>query len=156
MLMRFTSTPLLLHQRHELAQSLVSFFSYIHTHNYTHWSRDLTRMFLTSCNGTREKWEIRVLAYQFDRAWEMDVERSSRCNCMVNFLQEERYMLTAFDLLHELLNNGRDAQAIRLKVLFFDPSQLSPDQISCFNSLRKTNVIGRQRVFSRQRSQQGK
>lgn len=66
----------------------------------------------------------------------MDVERSSLCNCVVNFLLEERYLLTAFELLHELLDDGRDAQAIRLKEFFSDPSQFPPDQISRFNSLR--------------------
>ncbi|KAK9272038.1 hypothetical protein L1049_002407 [Liquidambar formosana] len=66
----------------------------------------------------------------------MDVERSSLCNCVVNFLLEENYLLTAFELLHELLDDGRDAQAIRLKDFFSDPSQFPPDQISRFNTLR--------------------
>ncbi|GFY86766.1 HEAT repeat-containing protein [Actinidia rufa] len=66
----------------------------------------------------------------------MDVERSSLCNCVVNFLLEENYLLTAFELLHELLDDGRDAQAIRLKELFSDPTHFPPEQISRFNSLR--------------------
>ncbi|KNA11926.1 hypothetical protein SOVF_130650 [Spinacia oleracea] len=66
----------------------------------------------------------------------MDVERSSLCNCVVNFLLEENYLLSAFELLHELLDDGRDAQAIRLKEYFADPSLFPPDQISRFNSLR--------------------
>ncbi|EXC20527.1 LisH domain and HEAT repeat-containing protein KIAA1468-like protein [Morus notabilis] len=66
----------------------------------------------------------------------MDVERSSLCNCVVNFLLEENYLLTAFELLHELLDDGRDDQAIRLKEFFSNPSQFPPDQISRFNSLR--------------------
>ncbi|WCJ25320.1 HEAT repeat-containing protein [Euphorbia peplus] len=66
----------------------------------------------------------------------MDVERSSLCNCVVNFLIEENYLLTAFELLHELLDDGRDDHAIRLKDFFSDPSQFPPDQISRFNSLR--------------------
>ncbi|OVA14259.1 LisH dimerization motif [Macleaya cordata] len=60
----------------------------------------------------------------------MDVEKSSLCNCVVNFLLEENYLLSAFELLHELLDDGRDAQAIRLKEFFADPSQFPPDQIS--------------------------
>ncbi|KAI3900522.1 hypothetical protein MKW92_010404 [Papaver armeniacum] len=61
----------------------------------------------------------------------MDVEKSSLCNCVVNFLLEENYyLLSAFELLHELLDDGRDAQAIRLKEFFSDPSQFPPDQIS--------------------------
>ncbi|OMP04717.1 hypothetical protein COLO4_09374 [Corchorus olitorius] len=66
----------------------------------------------------------------------MDVERSSLCNCVVNFLLEENYLLTAFELLQELLDDGRDAQAIRLKEFFSDPSQFPADQISRYNSLR--------------------
>lgn len=66
----------------------------------------------------------------------MDVERSSLCNCVVNFLLEENYLLTAFELLHELLDDGRDALAIRLKEFFSDPSHFPPDQILRFNSLR--------------------
>ncbi|KAL5745067.1 hypothetical protein ACOSP7_026213 [Xanthoceras sorbifolium] len=66
----------------------------------------------------------------------MDVERSSLCNCVVNFLLEEKYLLTAFELLQELLDDGRDVQAIRLKDFFSDPSHFPPDLISRFNSLR--------------------
>ncbi|XP_054814249.1 uncharacterized protein LOC129314831 [Prosopis cineraria] len=66
----------------------------------------------------------------------MDVGRSSLCNCVVNFLLEENYLLTAFELLHELLDDGRYDQAIRLKEYFSDPSRFPPDQISRFNSLR--------------------
>ncbi|XP_057947736.1 uncharacterized protein LOC131143450 [Malania oleifera] len=66
----------------------------------------------------------------------MDVERSSLCNCVVNFLLEENYLLSAFELLHELLDDGRDAQAIRLKEFFSDQSHFPSDQISRFNSLR--------------------
>ncbi|XP_076882453.1 uncharacterized protein LOC143530932 [Bidens hawaiensis] len=66
----------------------------------------------------------------------MDVEKSSLCNCVVNFLLEENYLLSAFELLHELLDDGRDAQAIRLKEFFADPVQFPPDQISRFNTLR--------------------
>ncbi|RDX84637.1 LisH domain and HEAT repeat-containing protein, partial [Mucuna pruriens] len=66
----------------------------------------------------------------------MDVERSSLCNCVVNFLLEENYVLTAFELLHELLDDGRDDQAIRLKQYFSDPSLFPPDLISRLNSLR--------------------
>ncbi|XP_039039227.1 RAB11-binding protein RELCH homolog [Hibiscus syriacus] len=65
----------------------------------------------------------------------MDVERSSRCNFVVNFLLEENYLLTAFELLHELLEEGRDAQAIRLKEFFSDPSHFPVDQISRYSSL---------------------
>lgn len=66
----------------------------------------------------------------------MDVESSSLCNCVVNFLLEENYLLSAFELLHELLEDGRNDQAIRLKQFFSDPSRFPPDQISRFNSLR--------------------
>ncbi|PKU83044.1 hypothetical protein MA16_Dca007715 [Dendrobium catenatum] len=66
----------------------------------------------------------------------MNVERSSLCNCVVNFLLEEGYMLTAFELLHELIEDGRDDQAIRLREYFSDPSLFPSDQIARFNSIR--------------------
>lgn len=66
----------------------------------------------------------------------MDVERSSLCNCVVNFLLQENYLLTAFELLHELLEDGRHNQAIRLRDYFADPTLFPPDQISRLNSLR--------------------
>ncbi|KAL0343378.1 UNVERIFIED_CONTAM: RAB11-binding protein RELCH [Sesamum angustifolium] len=66
----------------------------------------------------------------------MDVQRSSLCNSVVNFLLEENYLLSAFELLHELLDDGRDDQAIRLKQFFSDPAHFPPDQVSRFNSLR--------------------
>ncbi|GMP28336.1 hypothetical protein CsSME_00003928 [Camellia sinensis var. sinensis] len=67
----------------------------------------------------------------------MDVEKSSLCNCVVNFLLEENYLLTAFELLHELLDDGLDDHAIRLKEFFSDPYQFPPDQISRYNALRE-------------------
>ncbi|XP_073221018.1 uncharacterized protein [Cicer arietinum] len=65
----------------------------------------------------------------------MQVDNSSLCNCVVNFLLEENYILTAFELLHELLDDGRHDQAIRLQQYFSDPSRFPPNQISRFNSL---------------------
>ncbi|QCD95161.1 protein phosphatase 2 [Vigna unguiculata] len=65
----------------------------------------------------------------------MEVERSSLCNCVVNFLLEENYLLTAFELLHELLDDGRQDQAIRLQHYFADSSRFPPNQISRVNSL---------------------
>ncbi|XP_020238059.1 RAB11-binding protein RELCH [Cajanus cajan] len=65
----------------------------------------------------------------------MEVERASLCNCVVNFLLEENYILTAFELLHELLDDGRHDQAIRLQQYFSDPSRFPPNQISRLNSL---------------------
>lgn len=77
----------------------------------------------------------------------MDVERSSLCNCVVNFLLEENYVLTAFELLHELLDDGRDAQAIRLKDFFSDPAHFPPDQITRFNSLRGSFLLSLSSLF---------
>ena len=65
-----------------------------------------------------------------------DVDRSSLCNFVVNFLLEENYFLTAFELLHELLDEGRHSQAIRLNRFFSDRFLFPPDQISRFNSLK--------------------
>ncbi|XP_073108606.1 uncharacterized protein [Elaeis guineensis] len=66
----------------------------------------------------------------------MDVEQSSLCNWVVNFLLEEKYLLTAFELLQELLEDGRHDQAIRLREFFSDPAHFPPDQIARFNTLR--------------------
>ncbi|KAJ4808089.1 LisH domain and HEAT repeat-containing protein KIAA1468 [Rhynchospora pubera] len=59
---------------------------------------------------------------------------ASLCNCVVNFLLEEGYQLTAFELLHELLEDGRHDHAIRLKNYFSDSEMFPPDQIARFNS----------------------
>ncbi|KAJ0959787.1 hypothetical protein J5N97_000526 [Dioscorea zingiberensis] len=66
----------------------------------------------------------------------MDVEKSSLCNCVVNFLLEENYLLTAFELLHELLDDGRDDQAIRLKTSSPTPPNSLPIRSLASNSLR--------------------
>ncbi|CAL9084218.1 unnamed protein product [Musa textilis] len=66
----------------------------------------------------------------------MDVERTSLCNCVVNFLLQENYLLTAFELLHELVEDGHHDQAIRLRNFFADPALFPSDQISRFNALR--------------------
>lgn len=94
----------------------------------------------STLNRSRENLKSECTGFNCESNWysefEMDVERSSLCNCVVNFLLEENYLLSAFELLHELLDDGRDDQAIRLKEYFSDPSQFPPDQISRFNSLR--------------------
>jgi transposase len=64
---------------------------------------------------------------------------ASMCNCVVNFLLEEGYQLTAFELLHELLEDGRHDHAIRLKNFFSDPEWFPPDQIARFNSSKGDN-----------------
>lgn len=66
----------------------------------------------------------------------MDVEKSSMCNFVVDFLLRENYLLTAFELLHELVEDGRDDQAIRLREFFSDTSIFPPDQIGRFSALR--------------------
>nr|ATG71052.1 HEAT repeat-containing protein [Cupressus sempervirens] len=66
----------------------------------------------------------------------MDVEKASLCNCVVNFLLEENYLLTAFELLHELLEDGRESHAIRLKDFFADSNKFPRDHISSLHNLR--------------------
>ncbi|XP_078428527.1 HEAT repeat-containing protein isoform X2 [Wolffia australiana] len=66
----------------------------------------------------------------------MDAEKSSLCNFVVDFLLRENYLLTAFELLHELVEDGRHDQAIRLRDFFSDSSVFPPDQIARYNSLR--------------------
>lgn len=64
------------------------------------------------------------------------MEQASLCNCVVNFLLEENYLLTAFELLHELLEDGRECHAARLKEFFADTSTFPPDQISRLHGLQ--------------------
>ncbi|XP_017405551.1 uncharacterized protein LOC108319049 [Vigna angularis] len=79
--------------------------------------------------------EIKVWEWREGCERMMEVERSSLFNCVVNFLLEENYLLTAFELLHELLDDGRHDQAIRLQNYFADPSRFPPNDISRLNSL---------------------
>ncbi|KAE9612784.1 putative transcription factor interactor and regulator LisH family [Lupinus albus] len=60
---------------------------------------------------------------------------SSVCNLVVKFLLEENYLLSAFELLHELIDNGHHIHAIRLQQFFSNPNLFPPHQISNFNSL---------------------
>lgn len=55
---------------------------------------------------------------------------ASLCNCVVNFLLEERYHLTALELLQELQEDGRHAQTLRLRSFFSDPALFPPDQVA--------------------------
>lgn len=64
------------------------------------------------------------------------MEQASLCNCVVNFLLEENYLLTAFELLHELLEDGREGHATRLIEYFADTNMFPPDQISRLHDLR--------------------
>eukprot|EP01018_Ginkgo_biloba_P010094 Gb_24367 [translate_table: standard] len=72
----------------------------------------------------------------------MDVEKASLCNCVVNFLLQENYLLTAFELLHELLEDGRESQALRLKEFFADTDMFPPDQMFRLHNLRETSDQG--------------
>lgn len=71
----------------------------------------------------------------------MDVEKSSLCNCVVNFLLEENYHLTAFELMHELVEDGHTDQSIRLREFFSDTSLFPPDQISRLNAFGGNHQI---------------
>ncbi|XP_062211606.1 uncharacterized protein LOC133912731 [Phragmites australis] len=55
---------------------------------------------------------------------------ASLCNCVVNFLLEERYHLTALELLQELQEDGRHAHALRLRSFFSDPALFPPDLVA--------------------------
>ncbi|WVZ70792.1 hypothetical protein U9M48_019429 [Paspalum notatum var. saurae] len=58
-----------------------------------------------------------------------DERWSSLCNCVVNFLLEERYHLAALELLQELQDDGRHAHALRLRAFFSDPVLFPPDLV---------------------------
>lgn len=55
---------------------------------------------------------------------------ASLCNCVVNFLLEERYHLTALELLQELQEDGRHEHALRLRAFFSDPALFPPDLVA--------------------------
>ncbi|CAD6231318.1 unnamed protein product [Miscanthus lutarioriparius] len=59
-----------------------------------------------------------------------DERWASLCNCVVNFLLEERYHLTALELLQELQEDGRSAHALRLRAFFSDPALFPPDLVA--------------------------
>ncbi|GJN40239.1 hypothetical protein PR202_gb29424 [Eleusine coracana subsp. coracana] len=66
---------------------------------------------------------------------------ASLCNCVVNFLLEERYHLTALELLQELQEDGRHAHALRLRSFFSDPSPSSRPTSSRALPLRRPLII---------------
>ncbi|OQU86904.1 hypothetical protein SORBI_3003G171400 [Sorghum bicolor] len=59
-----------------------------------------------------------------------DERWASLCNCVVNFLLEERYHLTALELMQELQEDGRSAHALRLRAFFSDPALFPPDLVA--------------------------
>ncbi|CAL4956424.1 unnamed protein product [Urochloa decumbens] len=59
-----------------------------------------------------------------------DERWASLCNCVVNFLLEERYHLTALELLQELQEDGRHAHALRLRAFFSDLALFPPDLVA--------------------------
>lgn len=59
-----------------------------------------------------------------------DERWASLCNCVVNFLLEERYHLTALELLQELQEDGRHAHALRLRAFFSDSALFPPDLVT--------------------------
>nr|CAB3502343.1 unnamed protein product [Digitaria exilis] len=59
-----------------------------------------------------------------------DERWASLCNCVVKFLLEERYHLTALELLQELQEDGRHAHALRLRAFFSDPALFPPDLVA--------------------------
>ncbi|CAO2183867.1 unnamed protein product [Urochloa humidicola] len=59
-----------------------------------------------------------------------DERWASLCNCVVNFLLEERYHLTALELLQELQEDGRHAHALRLRAFFSDTALFPPDLVA--------------------------
>jgi len=59
-----------------------------------------------------------------------DERWAALCNCVVNFLLEERYHLTALELLQELQEDGRHAHALRLRAFVSDPALFPPDLLA--------------------------
>ncbi|GBG63021.1 hypothetical protein CBR_g34722 [Chara braunii] len=55
---------------------------------------------------------------------------------VVNFLLQEQYLLTAFELLHELLEDGQASAASKLQDFFADQETFPPDQLMNLQSLQ--------------------
>jgi hypothetical protein len=52
-------------------------------------------------------------------------------------LLDQQYLLTAFELMHELIEDGHSDRATRLQQIFSDPELYPPDEI-----LRLQNLQG--------------
>ncbi|KAJ7523832.1 hypothetical protein O6H91_18G064200 [Diphasiastrum complanatum] len=55
--------------------------------------------------------------------------RGILCKSLINFLLKEHYLLTAYELLHELVENGHSEAAADLHTFFSDPDMFPSDQL---------------------------
>ena len=68
----------------------------------------------------------------------MEVESASLCNVVIKYLLDQQYLLTAFELMHELIEDGHSDRATRLQQLFSDTEVYPPEEI-----LRLQNLQGK-------------
>lgn len=69
----------------------------------------------------------------------MEVEHASLCNVVIKFLLDQQYLLTAFELLHELIEDGHADRAIRLQQFFSDSDMFPPDEMLRLQNLHVAN-----------------
>eukprot|EP00250_Pteridium_aquilinum_P009534 c18734_g1_i1 orf=241-3768(+) len=69
----------------------------------------------------------------------MEVESASLCNVVIKYLLDQQYLLTAFELMHELIEDGHSDRATRLQQIFSDPDTYPPDEILRLQNLQVAN-----------------
>lgn len=69
----------------------------------------------------------------------MEVESASLCNVVIKYLLDQQYLLTAFELMHELIEDGHSDRATRLQQLFSDADNYPPDEILRLQNLQVAN-----------------
>lgn len=69
----------------------------------------------------------------------MEVEHASLCNIVIKFLIDQQYLLTAFELLHELTEDGHSDWATRLQQFFADPEMFPPEEMLRLQNLQVAN-----------------
>ncbi|KAL2651580.1 hypothetical protein R1flu_019708 [Riccia fluitans] len=65
----------------------------------------------------------------------MESEKASTRNVVIDFLLQEHYLLTAFELYHELLEDGKGAAATKLHSFFSDGEMFPSEQMRALQSI---------------------
>ncbi|KAH7433811.1 hypothetical protein KP509_07G087500 [Ceratopteris richardii] len=69
----------------------------------------------------------------------MEVENASLCNVVIKYLLDQQYLLTAFELMHELIEDGHADRVIRLQQIFSDPEIYPPEEMLRLQNLQIAN-----------------
>lgn len=83
---------------------------------------------------TREAW-------LWDSAMAEDAEgKETLRKACIDFLLHENYLLTAFELLHELQEDGLVEQATKLQLFFANADMFPPDELAKMHALEGSDV----------------